>query len=148
MAVAKKTTATTKSKAASAKKEAKPADMASEVKTEVKAVAEEIKEPAKKTTTRKTAAKSAAEKKETTKKETVKKTAVKKSAVKGKETVHFEFSGKTYTPDDLLKICRDVWKYDLDGKEEDFKDVELYVKPEESVTYYVINGEVKGSFNI
>ena len=47
-----------------------------------------------------------------------------------------------------MKIAKDVWKYDLNQKAGDFKSVELYVKPEESVVYYVINGEVKGSFGI
>lgn len=70
----------------------------------------------------------------------------KKTAVK--ETVNFQFRGKSYTPDDLLKSCRDVWKYDLGGKEEDIKTMELYVKPEENTTYYVINGDITGSFFI
>lgn len=98
---------------------------------------------AKKTTTRKTAAK-----KTTTKKETAKKTtaAAKKTAVK--ETVHVQFADKSYTAEDLVKIAKDVWKYDLNQKVGDFKSVELYVKPEESVVYYVINGEVQGSFGI
>ena len=52
------------------------------------------------------------------------------------------------TAEDLVKIAKDVWKYDLNQKEEDFKSVELYVKPEESVVYYVINGEVQGNFGI
>ena len=146
MAVAKKTTATTKTRTTPAKKEVKPADKASEVKTEVKAAAEEVKESVKKTTARKTAVKPAAEKAETVKKETVKKETAKKGAVR--ETVHVEFGGKAYTTEDLLKIFRDVWKYDLNGKEENLKDVELYVKPEENVTYYVANGEIQGSFNI
>ena len=143
----KKTETTTKSKTTPAKK-VKPAEKASEVVTEVEAEAEEVKEPVKRT--RRTSTKTSAAKAEGTKKETVKKETAKKVKAEPevKETVHFEFSGKTYTPEDLLKICKDVWKYDLSGKEEDFKSVELYVKPEESVTYYVINGDVKGSFNI
>ena len=72
----------------------------------------------------------------------------KKAADKVQESVNFQFSGKSYTDADLLKICRDVWKYDLNGKEEDLKTVELYVKPEENTTYYVINGSITGSFFI
>ena len=124
MAVAKKTT-----KAASEVKE--------EAKKPARKSSTETKEPAKRTTTRKTAsAKKAEEGKAEEMKEAV------------KETVTFQFGGKSYTPDDLLKSCRDVWKYDLDGKEEDIKSIELYVKPEENVTYYVINGDVNGSFSI
>ena len=69
-------------------------------------------------------------------------------AVATKAVVNFEFSGKSYTPDDLVNIAKDVWKYDLKGKAADFKSVELYVKPEESTAYYVINGDVTGSFFI
>ena len=91
--------------------------------------------------------KKAAAKKTTAKKETVKKeTAAKKEAVKA--TFHLQFAGKAYTTDELVKIAMDVWKYDLDQKESDFKTVELYVKPEENVVYYVINGEVTGNFGI
>lgn len=98
------------------------------------------------------------------KKETVKaaeraKTAVKKTAAKAapkkaaekKEvvtTVSVQFSGKSYTTEELVAIAKDVWKYDLKQKASDFKSVELYVKPEENQAYYVINGEHTGSFFI
>lgn len=123
-----------------------------EAKNEVKAApeikAEAKKAPAKKAAAvKKTAAKKAPAKKEAVKKEAApKKAAAKKEEVK--EVVNFQFSGKSYTPDALLSICKDVWKYDLNGKEEDFKSVELYVKPEENTTYYVINGNITGSFFI
>ena len=117
---------------------------------EVQDVSGKVKEPVKKTTTRKASEKPAAEKTEEVKAETVKKETVKKAkaAPEVEAAVHFEFSGKSYTPEDLVKICKDVWKYDLNGKEEELGSVELYVKPEENVTYYVINGDIKGSFNI
>lgn len=114
---------------------------ASVAKTET--AAEPKKAAAKKTTTRKTAAKKTAAKKETAKKAPA---AARKTAVK--ETVHVQFAEKSYTAEDFVKIAKDVWKYDLNQKAGDFKSVELYVKPEESVVYYVINGEVKGSFGI
>lgn len=47
-----------------------------------------------------------------------------------------------------MSIAKDVWRYDLKQKPADLKNIELYVKPEESVAYYVINGEVTGSFYI
>ena len=73
----------------------------------------------------------------------------KKTEVKAvEETVNFQFSGKSYTPDDLMKIFKDVWKYDMNGREEDIKNVELYVKPEENTTYFVVNGSITGSFFI
>lgn len=99
------------------------------------------KEPAKKP-----GRKPAAEKKTAEKKETVKKEAPAKEEVQ--ESVHIQFSGKSYATQELVKIAKDVWQYDLNQAEKDFKSVELYVKPEENVVYYVINGEVRGSFNI
>lgn len=133
-AVAKATVKAEPKAAAEAKKEEKAAP---EVKAEAK------KAPAKKAAAvKKTAVKKAPAKKVAA----PKKAAAKKAEVK--ETVNFQFSGKSYTPDALLSICKDVWKYDLNGKEEDFKSVELYVKPEENTTYYVINGDITGSFFI
>lgn len=128
---------------------------AKEEETKVEVKAAEVKAEAKeapKAETKKAAPKKAAAKKEPVKAAAEKKEPVKKAAAAKKETVkeavHFQFSGKSYTSEDLLKICKDVWKYDLNGKEEDFKSVELYVKPEENTTYYVINGNITGSFFI
>ena len=59
-----------------------------------------------------------------------------------------EFSGKAYTQEDLIKIAKDVWRYDLKKKVGDFKEVELFVKPEESIVYYIINKKEAGSFII
>ena len=146
MAEVKKATAKVVAKVPAEEKkvEVKAAEVkAPEVEAEVK------KEAVKKTPAAKKAPakKAPAAKKETVKKETVKKApAAKKPVVK--EEVNFQFSGKSYTSEDLIRITRDVWKYDLNGKEEDVKSIELYVKPEENTAYYVINGDVTGSFFI
>ena len=146
MAEVKKATAKVVAKVPAEEKkvEVKAAEVkAPEVKAEVK------KEAVKKTPAAKKAPakKAPAAKKETVKKETVKKApAAKKPVVK--EEVNFQFSGKSYTSEDLIRITRDVWKYDLNGKEEDVKSIELYVKPEENTAYYLINGDVTGSFFI
>lgn len=98
------------------------------VKTEVKTAEKaETKAPAK------TAAKAPA-----------KKAPAKKAEVKASVTLQFD--GKSYTQAELLKIAKDVWKYDLKKKVGDLKTVDLYVKPEENTCYYVINGEVEGNF--
>ena len=146
MAEVKKATAKVVAKVPAEEKkvEVKAAEVkAPEVKAEVK------KEAVKKTPAAKKAPakKAPAAKKETVKKETGKKApAAKKPVVK--EEVNFQFSGKSYTSEDLIRITRDVWKYDLNGKEEDIQSIELYVKPEENTAYYVINGDVTGSFFI
>lgn len=147
----KKTTAKVVAKAAPAAKAAE------EKKPEVKAAA-----PVKEAEVKKAAPAAKAEKKAPAKKAPAKKVEVKKAAsaakeekkapvkkaAKVEETVNFQFSGKSYTPDDLMKIFRDVWKYDMNGREEDIRNVELYVKPEENTTYFVVNGSITGSFFI
>ena len=82
------------------------------------------------------------------------KTAAKKAAPKatGKKAVesvlHVQYAGRSYSQEDLLKIARDVWKYDLKRKVGELESVEMYVKPEENKVYYVMNGEVSGCFDI
>lgn len=119
---------------------------------------EKAVEPAVKKVEEKAAPAVKAVKKETTKAAAKAKTAVKKTAAKAdakrspkKEVeaiVSVQFSGKSYTTQELVAIAKDVWKYDLKQKVSDFKSVELYVKPEENQAYYVINGEHTGSFFI
>ena len=124
-------------KAAAPVKEAEAKKAAPAAKAEKKAPAK--KAPAKKAEVKKAAAPAA---------KTAEKKAPVKKAAKVEETVNFQFSGKSYTPDDLMKIFRDVWKYDMNGREEDIRNVELYVKPEEKTTYFVVNGSITGSFFI
>lgn len=136
---------------------------AAKVNVKSEPVKEEVKTAEEKTAVKKETVKKPAAKKEAAAKKTedVKAApAEKKPAAKApakakvekkaevKSTVNFQFGGKSYTTEDLLKSCRDVWMYDLGGKEEDIKSIDLYVKPEENVTYYVINGDVTGSFFI
>ncbi len=117
-------------KKASAKKAAAP-------KKETKAVAEKKEVKAE--------AAPAAEKKAPAKKAPAKKAAAKKEM---KVEIAVQFAGKSYTQDDLVKIAKDVWRYDLKQKAADLVSVELYVKPEESMVYYVFNGTECGSFAI
>lgn len=124
-------------KAAAPVKEAEVKKAAPAAKAEKKAPAK--KAPAKKAEVKKAAAPAA---------KTAEKKAPVKKAAKVEETVNFQFSGKSYTPDDLMKIFKDVWKYDMNGREEDIRNVELYVKPEENTTYFVVNGSITGSFFI
>ncbi len=74
--------------------------------------------------------------------------AVEVKAAEAKATVSVQFGGKEYTTEALVQIAKDVWQYDLQRDPAEFKTVELYVKTEESAVYYVVNGEVSGSFAI
>ena len=157
MAVVKKTVApVTAAKVEAPKAEVKKAAPTTPVKTETKtAVKEAEKAPAAKVEEKapvKAEVKKPAAKKETAKKETAKKAApAKKPAAKKaelKSEISVQFGGKSYSQDDLLKIAKDVWKYDLKQKAADLTSVELYVKPEENMVYYVMNKEITGSFYI
>lgn len=98
------------------------------------------KTTAKTTETKTTAAKTAAAKKTTTKTTTAKT----KKAAAVKENISIQFAGKEYTTEQLVKIAKDVWEFDLAKNPADFKEVQLYVKPEEAKAYYVINGTETG----
>ena len=79
-------------------------------------------------------------------KKPAKKPATRKATLK--TTISVQFAGKSYTNEDLVKIAKDVWQYDLKKEEKDLKSVDLYVKPEESTVYYVFNGTEEGCFGI
>ncbi len=105
---------------------------------------------AKKTKTTKAATKTV---KEAAPKTAAKKTAAKKTTARTrkaavKENISIQFAGREYTKEQLVKIAKDVWEFDLKKDSSDFKEVQLYVKPEEAKAYYVINGTETGSFDI
>ncbi len=136
-AVAKKPVA---EKAVAEKKApAKKAEKAEKVVVEKKAPAKKAeKAVAEKKAPAKKAEKAVAEKKAPAKR------AAKKVDVKA--NVFVQFAGKSFSQDELVKIAQDVWQYDMNMKAEDFKSVEIYVKPEENTAYFVVNGEFPGSF--
>ena len=133
-----------------------------EVKEEAKATPAKAEEKAAKAPAKKAAAKKETAKKETVKKETAAKAPAKKAAVKKEEAkapakkaaakkevkIAIQFADKNYTSEDLANIANDVWVYDYNKKTSELKDVQLYVKPEESKVYYVFNNEIVGDFNI
>ena len=127
----------------------------------VKATEAAVKTTAPKTEEKKTEVKTAEKKAEVTpvekkevkpaeKKPVAKKAPAKKTVKKAelKSAVYVQFAGKSYAQEDLIKIAKDVWKYDLKQKAGDLTSVELYVKPEESMVYYVMNKEFTGRFYI
>ena len=126
--------------------------MSTAKKATVETVAEVVKEEVKKPAAKKEAAKPAVKKTtakaaETKKAATAKKTTAKKAA-KAEVKVAIQFADKNYTAEDLAKIANDVWVYDYGKDASDLKDVQLYVKPEESKVYYVFNNEIAGDFII
>ena len=124
-------------------------------KPEVKATETAVKTAAPKTEEKAEVRKPEVKKPEApAKKEAVKK--AEKKPVEKKETkkaefkaaLHVQFAGKSYAEEDLMKMAKDVWKNDLKQKVGDLVSVELYVKPEENMVYYVMNKDFTGSFYI
>ena len=126
--------------------------------------AAETKAPTKKTCAKKTCATKAAEAKTTEKKEEVKaeiKTEAKKETKKvetkkapAKKTpakkaevskaVFVEFAGKQTVATEIVDKC--VAAFKAENKNKAVKSVEVYIKPDENVAYYVINGVAEGKF--
>ena len=117
--------------AAAAKKMA-AAPVSNSVVTEVKAA--EVKAETK------TEAPKAEEKKaEEPKKETKKAPAKRTTAKDIKTSVVVQFAGKEVTEKDLIAAVKKAYTK-KGNKVGDIKTIEIYVKPEESAAYYVVNG--------
>lgn len=114
---------------------------------EVKAEAPKAEKPEAEKKTAKTAEKKATGKKAVGKADT-KPTAKSAAKKEVKAEIAVQFDGKSYSQEDLIKIAKDVWKYDLNQKVSDLTSIELYVKPEEHCAYYVMNKDFAGSFNL
>ena len=94
------------------------------------------------------APKTEAKKAEEPKKETAKKTPAKRTTAKDiKTSVVVQFAGKEVTEKDLIAAVKKAYTK-KGNKVGDIKTIEIYVKPEESAVYYVINGTTSGSFGI
>lgn len=130
------------------KTEVKPVETKQEIKPEAA-----VKEAAPAVTTAAPAAKTTKTAAKKTTKETAKKTTAKKSAKTGAKrgpkpasertiemTVQFGEKEVTYT--DMVNRIKEMWK-EQGKREVSMKSLELYVKPEESKVYYVINSKDK-----
>lgn len=103
--------------------------------------------PVEKAEEKKTAAKKAPAKKATAaKKPAAKKAPAKKAELKTE--MFLQFAGKEYTEKEILQKVKDVWTKVLKNKVGDMKDVKIYLKPEESAAYYVVNGDTTGKVEL
>ena len=129
------------SKKSMASAEAQKAEVKStpkvEVKTEVETVAKTVaKTAAKAAKTTASAAKTGA-----------KKTAARRSSSRGyKSEVIIQRSDFEVTSSGLVDEVKEIWTKQMGNLVRDLKDVKVYVNTEEAMAYYVINGEVNGSF--
>lgn len=117
---------------------------AQSAETKKEGIKMEKKTTAAKTTTTKTTA----AKKTAAAKTTVRKTAAAKKTAQTGVEVTLQWNGNDYTADRLLQSAKDVWSFDLGKDAADFKSAQIYVKPEESRAYVVVNGTDSLSFAI
>ncbi len=146
-------TVTTEDTKKTAVKEEKKVEKKVEKKTaSAKAAAPAAKAAEKKAEPAKAAAPvaKAAEKKAEPAKKTAEKKAepAKKAAAKIEAEVVLQWKGNDYTYDRLLQSAKDVWQYDQGKNVADIKTAQIYVKPENSKAYVVINGTDELSFDI
>lgn len=123
------------------------------VKAEMKASEPEMpakaeKAPAKKAE-KKPAAKKTAEKKAAVKKTAAKKTVVKRAPKKEGRTMAFvQFGGAEFDVTALLETAKADYAAKSGKKAKASDDFALYIKPEEQVAYYTVNGDGNDSFRI
>ena len=130
-------------------KAAPKAEVKTEVETAVKAEPKKDKAEAAKTaakTVAKTAVK-AAKSTASTAKTGAKKSAARRSSSRGyKSEVIIQRSDFEVTSSGLVDEVKEIWTKEMGNLVRDLKDVKVYVNTEEAMAYYVINGEVNGSF--
>ncbi len=136
------------------KKEAPKKEVKAEAKAAKTAPKKEAKAEAKvaKTAPKKEVKAAPAPKKETAKKTAEKKVADKKAPEKKIAEVvkntYIQFQSVQYHEETILKMAEQVWTKALKNKLADLKSMELYVKPEEKMVYYVFNKKVTGGFSL
>lgn len=64
-----------------------------------------------------------------------------------KSTFYVEYYGKQVDEASLVKAAKAIWT-NSGKKAADLKSLELYVKPEENMVYYVFNEDETGSFSV
>ena len=126
--------------------------------TENKAAVSAAEVPAKKTAAKKTAAKKAEvpEVKEEVKTEEVKteavkedgtkKAASKKATAETETTVTIQFQGKDIVAAQIVEKAKEAFAQI--SPDVQIASLDVYVKPEEGVAYYAVNGEGSGDFTI
>jgi hypothetical protein len=142
VAAAKAEEKKTSTEAVKTTEEPKKAAVKETVKAAAPAAAKEEKKPAAK----KAPAKKAAAAKKPAAKPAARKTAAKKAAVAA--SVVLQYGGREFDTAELAEKVKQLWTGEMGRKEAELKDIKVYVKPEEFMAYYVINGDITGSFDL
>lgn len=68
--------------------------------------------------------------------------------VERSQEVYVQFSDKEVNMKAVLGRVEEIWTKDMDNKAEDLKDVKVYLKIEDNAAYFVVNGDITGSFGL
>lgn len=122
----------------------KPVEKTAEVKAATAVKAAEVKEVKAEERMAKTEAKDATAKKTTVKKTTAKKAAVKKELA---PEVYIQFEGREDAVQNVIAKAKEAFVAD-GHRESTIKSLRVYLKPEESAAYYVINEKYAGKVDL
>lgn len=64
-----------------------------------------------------------------------------------KTNCYVEYHNRKVLSQDMIDTVKEIWKQD-GGLVKDIDTIDIYIKPEEGMCYYVINGNNIGSFQM
>jgi predicted RecB family nuclease len=74
--------------------------------------------------------------------------AVKSAESAAKANVMLQYAGKDISYDELVQNAKNKYQYDMGGDVDAIKEIDLYVKPDESKVYFVIDGNIEGDYDL
>jgi len=69
-------------------------------------------------------------------------------AVVKKSEIYIQYADQEVQIQDVLDKIKEQWTKDMGNEEDDLEELKVYIKPEDNAAYYVINGDVTGSFGL
>ena len=63
-------------------------------------------------------------------------------------SIELQYAGKAFTYDTLVENAKNVWIYDMNRSEKEIKSLNIYVKPEENMVYFVVNDSETGKYSL
>lgn len=82
------------------------------------------------------------------KKSAAEETSVKKTTVKKTRSMYLQCFGCEFDLTTVQARIEEIWKKEMKRKASELVDLRIYVKPEERLAHYVINGEITGSVEL
>lgn len=65
-----------------------------------------------------------------------------------KTEFYIQYADQEINIQDVLDKVKEQWTKDMENEEDDLEELKVYIKPEDNAAYYVINGDVTGSFGL